>query len=435
MNAIDQDDGLSACTAEEMPQLVVALEHYQEALRAGRPVDRDAFLAEHPEVAGRLAEYIEALELIQSVAGETTSDCGPMTIPSPLASGDILSEFRIVREIGRGGMGVVYEAEQLGLSGRRVALKVMPVSSTVDARTLQRFRVETQAAACLNHPSIVPVFSAGLDNGIPFYAMPLITGRSLAEVLRTLRGDGEALPLSLTAAGVANDPEVPWHVVVARLGLQAAEALEHAHSLGVIHRDIKPSNLIVDAEWRLWVTDFGLARMTCNETGPTSTGDLVGTLRYMTPEQIRGEPSAGRAGRYLCVGGDALRGPHAAPPVRGMRSLGPHRSDPQPRTASASVRRADGPEGPGDDRPEGDGQAPDRPVREGTRPGRRPPPVPRRSPNPARVDWASWNVHVAGRSGIGPCWRRPSRGSSSRWYRHLSRSGGRSGRSEANLER
>ena len=139
------------------------------------------------------------------------------------------------------------------------------------------------------------MFSAGLEDGIPFYAMPLIKGRSLAEVLRTLRGDGrESTPIS-TARGIAGGPEVPWHVVVARLGLQAAEALEHAHSLGVIHRDIKPSNLIIDAEWRLWVTDFGLARIACDETGPTSTGDLVGTLRYMAPEQIRGEPGAGDA--------------------------------------------------------------------------------------------------------------------------------------------
>jgi hypothetical protein len=145
----------------------------------------------------------------------------------------------------------------------------------------------------LNHPNIVPVFSAGCDRDIPFYAMPLIKGQSLADILRSMR-ERDLTSATRPLAPVAGEvPDRPWPMTVARWGLQAAEALEHAHSLGVIHRDIKPSNLIVDAEDRLWVTDFGLARVACNGAGPTSTRDLVGTLRYMTPEQIRGEPGAG----------------------------------------------------------------------------------------------------------------------------------------------
>ncbi len=292
MNAIDREDAPSSCAGPDASHVVAALEEYQEALRAGRAVDRDAFLDAHGEVADRLAEFLDALDLIQSVAGEATPTSGSDIGPSPLGPGEVLGDFRILREVGRGGMGVVYEAEELRIPARRVALKVLPVTSTLDPRTLQRFRVETQAAACLNHPNIVPVFSAGCDQGIPFYAMPLIKGRSLSEILGTMReGDVPAARRSLpTATEEGADPR--WPVEVARLGLQAADALEHAHALGVIHRDIKPSNLIVDDTGRLWVTDFGLARIACGEAGLTSSGDLVGTLRYMPPEQIRGEPGA-----------------------------------------------------------------------------------------------------------------------------------------------
>jgi serine/threonine protein kinase len=287
MNWIDQDDETPDCVGLDMPELVGALEAYQDALRDGRTVDRTAFLNEHAAVADRLAVYLDALDMIQSVAGESSPDRDPDVDPSPLQAGDILGEFHILREIGRGGMGVVYEAEHLWLPERRVALKVLLGASSPDARALRRFRIETRAAACLNHPNIVPVFAAGCERDIPFYSMPLIPGRSLAEVLRMRRSDDRTALLSSTA------PEPPWPTVVARLGLQAAEALDHAHSSGIIHRDIKPSNLLVDAGWKLWVTDFGLARLTRDDSAPTRTGDLVGTLRYMSPEQIRGEPCAG----------------------------------------------------------------------------------------------------------------------------------------------
>jgi serine/threonine protein kinase len=293
MNWIDRDDATSDCTGLDASQLVVAVEAYHEALRDGRSVDRSAFLTEHAAVGDRLGAFLDALELLQSVAGKSAPSIDTSLNRSPLEQGDFLGEFRILREIGRGGMGVVYEAEQLWLPERRVALKILLGASSLDPSALLRFRVETRAAACLNHPNIVPVFAAGCERGIPFYSMPLIKGRSLAELLRALRPDHVTSTLSSRALGCETGPEAPWPVVVARLGLQTAEALDHAHSSGIIHRDIKPSNLIVDTEGRLWVTDFGLARLTSDDTGPTRTGDLVGTLRYMSPEQVRGEPSAG----------------------------------------------------------------------------------------------------------------------------------------------
>ncbi|MBY0231029.1 MAG: serine/threonine protein kinase, partial [Gemmataceae bacterium] len=201
-----------------------------------------------------------------------------------------LGDFRLLREIGRGGMGVVYEAEQISL-GRRVALKVLPVAATLDSRQMQRFENEARAAAHLHHGHIVPVFAVGRERGVPYYAMQYIEGRSLATVLDGLR---HAPPSAETVAGASSLTAHPldspaWFREVASLGKQAAEALDHAHGMGVVHRDIKPANLLLDERGKLWVTDFGLARFAENP-GATLTGDLVGTLRYMSPEQASGQP-------------------------------------------------------------------------------------------------------------------------------------------------
>jgi serine/threonine protein kinase/Tfp pilus assembly protein PilF len=220
----------------------------------------------------------------------------------PLCTAQPLGDFRILREIGRGGMGVVYEAEQISL-GRRVALKVLPFASTLDAKQLQRFKNEAQAAAGLHHTNIVPVFATGVERGVHYYAMQFIEGRTLAALIAELRSEPAAVERTDSyVPGGAETPPVaagttehtlpgPAHFrLAAELGVQAAEALEHAHQLGIIHRDIKPANLLV--EWRaegdnspvLWITDFGLAHCQ-SQVGLTMTGDLVGTLRYMSPEQ------------------------------------------------------------------------------------------------------------------------------------------------------
>jgi serine/threonine protein kinase len=173
---------------------------------------------------------------------------------------------------------------------------VLPFAAALDQRQLQRFKVEAQAAAQLHHTHIVPVFTVGVERGVHFYAMQFIEGRSLAEVIRELRHFDELAPAK-TQPG-SDDPAVPlapgssnrtrfFFRAVAELGIQAAEALESAHSLGVIHRDVKPANLLIDARGSLWVTDFGLAQFHA-EPGLTITGDLVGTLRYMSPEQALG---------------------------------------------------------------------------------------------------------------------------------------------------
>jgi serine/threonine protein kinase len=277
--------------ADQEACLLTAAQAYQAALEAGRRPDRQAFLAQWPEQANALADYLDALDALHAGAA---SDCIPLG--TALAPDSTLGDYRIVREIGRGGMGVVYEAVQLSL-GRRVALKILPLFCALDERQLARFKNEAQAAAQLHHTNIVPVFGVGSERGIHFYAMQLIQGRTLAELIASLRdapgpsarpsGD-TAVALETPLASSATVGQGEHFRRVAGLMLQAALALEHAHQRGVIHRDIKPANLMVDAHSQLWITDFGLAQF---QAGPdlTRTGDLVGTLRYASPEQSTGQ--------------------------------------------------------------------------------------------------------------------------------------------------
>ncbi len=189
-----------------------------------------------------------------------------------IAPDRILGGYRIVREIGRGGMGVVFEAEDVTLR-RRVALKVLPDIAARDPRQLARFRIEVHAASTLGHPNIVPILAVGSEADFHYFAMPLIAGRTLAQLIAARRSERER------SGGAGIEP-----AEAARLGIQAAEALEHAHAMGILHRDIKPGNLLLDDSGRLWVLDFGLARLQAGGD-VTATGDVIGTLRYMSPEQ------------------------------------------------------------------------------------------------------------------------------------------------------
>ncbi|HXG08274.1 MAG TPA: protein kinase [Gemmataceae bacterium] len=316
-------------------RVVRALEAYRAAAEAGQPLDRERFLQEHAEIAAELAECLEGFELVRETAARLVAGADESASAAELPAGTTLGDFRIVREIGRGGMGVVYQADQLSL-GRRVALKVLPFAAALDGRQLQRFKNEAQAAAQLHHTNIVPVFAVGSERGVHYYAMQFIDGQPLTALIRELRHlagldragpagppskltnsfmaghwvpafpppsslsperrkeeSGEASAVgaapTLVRAEATATVETLIHGLaffrsVAHLGIQAAEALEHAHQEGVIHRDIKPANLLLDARGHLWVTDFGLAQCR-SDPRLTATGDLVGTLRYMSPEQ------------------------------------------------------------------------------------------------------------------------------------------------------
>jgi serine/threonine protein kinase len=254
-------------------------------LGRGESPDVEEYARRYPALAAVLRQVLPALRVLRCPDSDGAPEPGLLT--------GCLGDYRIVREVGRGGMGVVYEAEQISL-GRRVALKVLPFAAALDARHLQRFKNEAQAAAGLRHANIVPIHGVGQERGVHFYAMQFIEGQSLAEWIAERRascpGPSERGPAAdstrpdtpLLTEGSARSPE--FYRAVARVGVQAALALEHAHQSGVIHRDVKPGNLLLDSSGHLWVADFGLARCRA-EPGLTGTGDVVGTLRYMSPEQ------------------------------------------------------------------------------------------------------------------------------------------------------
>jgi serine/threonine protein kinase/WD40 repeat protein len=295
------------------PRLVRALEEYLAALEEGRTPDRSDFEARYPELVADLAECLDGLEMMHAVTPTAREDGTPQ---AATLVGVPLGDYRILREVGRGGMGVVYEAEQLSLR-RRVALKVLPFAATLDPKQRQRFHNEAQAAAHLHHPNIVPVYAVGCERGVHYYAMQFIDGQTVADLIghrrraagltageleetdfRAMADEaGAPVPALLAPAG-PTDSTQPAAVfsterpaqgpgffrTVARFGVQAALALEYAHQTGVIHRDVKPANLLLDARGNVWVTDFGLAQVR-GQPGLTATGDLLGTLRYMSPEQ------------------------------------------------------------------------------------------------------------------------------------------------------
>jgi tetratricopeptide (TPR) repeat protein len=288
---VQQDVSLESLVAQ------VADEFLARQKRGEQP-DVEEYAARYPQFATAVREVLTALRVIglSAASGSAPADGEPAT--------GLLGDFRILREVGRGGMGVVYEAEQLSL-GRRVALKVLPLAGALDPRHLQRFHNEARAAACLHHPSIAPVYAVGCERGVHYYAMQFIDGLTLAQFLDRQRQGREAakpgepttasapapVPAAPSAETAPQARETEWAPRdaayfrrVADWGIQAAEALEHAHQLGIVHRDIKPGNLMLDGPGKLWITDFGLARMGA-DTGLTLTGDLVGTLRYMSPEQ------------------------------------------------------------------------------------------------------------------------------------------------------
>lgn len=303
MTAIPQSEIVDMLPEDQREKLALVLDEYLVAFENGASVSVDELIARHPELAVPLRFYGDSLRMLCQ-AGWHGGARRPAVAPEPAWHG-LLGDYRLVREVGRGGMGVVYEAEQVSLA-RRVALKVLPFAALMDDKQRARFANEARAAAQLNHPNIVPVYGVGSDKGIQYYSMQFIAGQPLDRLIQELveqhagRGDGRTAAGSTTpqattlragrdsALGRSTLRDRDFYRAVADLGLQAAGALHHAHQLGVIHRDIKPSNLILDESGKLWITDFGLAHLPA-DAGLTLSGAVLGTARYMSPEQAAGK--------------------------------------------------------------------------------------------------------------------------------------------------
>ena len=348
------DDDLSSA---EDPLGQIA-DEFVEVFRKGENPSVEEFARRYAGLADEIREILPTLVLMEKAKSAETEGPPPPDAAAPLQQ---LGDYQILREVGRGGMGVVYEAQQLSL-GRHVAIKVLPAHALLNPRHLGRFQREARSAAKLHHTNIVPVFGVGEQDGLHYYVMQFIQGLGLDLVLdelrRLRRPRGKRAPTENKVAGrVASaaqeasalnvarslltgefrkpDPSGSVTIVpgepaeaapspaptparaadtsatirlpgqtdpstlsdsgsqycqsVARVGMQVADALAHAASLGILHRDIKPSNLLLDETGNVWVTDFGLAKADSEGDDLTHTGDIVGTLRYLAPERFNGK--------------------------------------------------------------------------------------------------------------------------------------------------
>ncbi len=272
MNHSDLDNSRDGPDHDRLDGLA---EEYAALCRAGDAPSVGEFAARHPEHAEEIRALLPSVALMEQLRRRKRSSSvtrGARTDDDPAP--DHLGEFRILREVGRGGMGIVYEAEQTAL-GRRVAVKVLPRHALLEPTRLRRFEREAQAAARLHHTNIVPLFGVGEVDGLHYLVMPFIHGEGLDRLATRWREEQDA-------------DRRTRRETVASIGLQAAEALAYAHAQGILHRDVKPSNLLLDQDGVLWISDFGLAKFTTGDD-LTETGDFPGTLRYMAPERLQSE--------------------------------------------------------------------------------------------------------------------------------------------------
>ncbi|MBL8693680.1 MAG: protein kinase [Planctomycetes bacterium] len=284
-------------------EIQAALAEFLSERKSGVEIDIESFCSRHPEFADELRDaihdYIGIVE--QSLAQDRSQPVSSKRAERGLASGSVLGDYRIIRELGRGGMGIVYLAEQVSLP-RHVALKVLSPFVASAAANAERFRAEARAAAALNHPGIVKVLAIGSEGDTWYFAMEFVDGVGLDRVLERLRAH---LLLPVDAASIASaigedveDGGSRWRGsyanAMARIIADVAEGIEHAHRRGVIHRDVKPSNILLRRDGSAVLTDFGLARA-AGSASLTQTGHLLGTPGYLAPERVGGGSQVGDA--------------------------------------------------------------------------------------------------------------------------------------------
>lgn len=263
-----------------------AIAAYLEAVERGETPETEKFLADYADVAQGLKSFFANHAQFQQDAGSlspvpTPAEAGTPTdeptqtfqergVPSPKDVVRYFGDYELLEEIARGGMGVVYKARQVTLN-RIVAVKMILGGRLAGPEDMQRFHVEAEAAAQLDHPGIVPIFEVGEHDGQHYFSMGFVDGQSLSKKI----ADG---PLPVREA-----------VEIVKV---VAAAVHYAHDKGVIHRDLKPSNILLDKDGKPRVTDFGLAKLTESGSDLTGTGQILGTPSYMPPEQAAAQVSA-----------------------------------------------------------------------------------------------------------------------------------------------
>ncbi|MCA9128232.1 MAG: serine/threonine protein kinase [Planctomycetales bacterium] len=334
--------------SDQRAPVEVLCEEYLLKSRRGEAPTVDDYVASHPHLKEEILAVFPAMLAMERLKVDRSGHHhSRRPVRLHIDRLEQLGDYKILREIGSGGMAIVYEAEQQSLH-RKVAVKVFPEQAFGDSKQLRRFQREALTVGRLHHTNIVPVFGTGVQDGLHYYVMQLLDGISLDNVIDELKlhslqqaSPQDTLQLiverrmqkdashSLQSTSAQSEPSVTtalsslqwthrskpmeepdnqpadrqtkdssppllsiphskgfWRQF-ADLGRQIASGLQYAHDQGVLHRDIKPSNLVIDKNWRVWITDFGLA-IGLAQDRLSQTGDIIGTLRYMAPEQFQG---------------------------------------------------------------------------------------------------------------------------------------------------
>ncbi|MFT5304170.1 MAG: serine/threonine protein kinase/tetratricopeptide (TPR) repeat protein [Mariniblastus sp.] len=314
-------------------KLELVVEQFTRRIRDGEHPAISEYQDQHPELKDEIEDLLASVAMIEQLKSSPSQPPSDRRSLNEVSGLKRIGDYEVVGEIGRGGMGIVFEAIHESL-GRRVAIKVMPTPLVNSEKYVERFKRESQAAARLHHTNIVGVFGVGEGEGYHYYVMDLVDGQTLSEVVlglssgqgsRTTQvpqetqivshsqvgstdaGGSTFLDHTLSPAGLntpgphpSNPKETtdsgrlttrvsPKHFRwAARIGANIADALAYAHESNILHRDIKPSNIILDRKGGVWITDFGLAKDGSNDFNLTKTGDVIGTPQYLSPESLQG---------------------------------------------------------------------------------------------------------------------------------------------------
>jgi len=298
------DAGLASC--EKLDVLVTL---FTQELRAGLDPSIEAYVQKHKELADDIREIFPLVATLEHCRDRRESEGLRHRFPQEFRI-EQLGEYRIVRELGRGGMGIVFEAFEPGMQ-RPVAIKLLPWRFREDRpQRAEQLRNEAATIARLRHRNIVPIYTFGQHDGYWYYVMQYVAGVSLGWVVRRLREpDGrvtaeEILRIARSGSFASRSlvetivettdrtiSRTSW-MAFARMGVQVAQALAYAHGEGALHNDIKPDNLLLDTVGRIFVTDFGVG-LHWTDDNAANDDQPVGTLRYMASERLNGQPSVG----------------------------------------------------------------------------------------------------------------------------------------------